>query len=379
MERSYNLFVDNGLFVLSYYLEKEIDEISYEDIENSLPDMSKRVEEYLECEKYSNLKSMVLFNSAVSNPSLKNVKLETPLKEFLNNKGNDYCSMCGQYHANTNTNLKGRSYLPNKPSATYFNFSNNLHNINVCPYCLILTTYSVMNCRVNNWVYLYNSSDNEFMEDFTITRQEENNIDIIAKAKKLKENKNRVETLLEMINHNIKFDNQVEIYMFNNGKSEDINDSEKIYSKNVKLIRDMQSKSLLSEFRQLKLGWLLVEDRLENNYINYIYDFNKEELKCSQKLFDYLNTEVNKMDSKTIELVDRICKSVINSKLDIDKIRKKIKAIKGIKEYDSFIMELQESYLEKTGERLFDKYEYNELTNIRKYLKIKNMILIDLI
>ncbi|MDK2584590.1 hypothetical protein QOZ83_01855 [Romboutsia sedimentorum] len=379
MERTYDTFVDNGLFILAYYLEKEIQEISYEDIENSISIMSEKVEEYLECEKYSNLKSMVLFNSAVSNPSLKNVKLETPLKEFLNNKGSDYCAVCGKHHANINMNLKGRSYLPNKPSATYFNFSNNLHNINVCPYCLILTTYSVMNCRVNNWVYLYNSSDNEFMESFTITRQDENNQDILLKAKKLKENKNRINILMEMIEQNATFSGQVEMHMFSNGKTEDINDSEKIYSKNIKLLRTMEELSLLSEFRNLKLGWLLVGDKLEANYINYIYDSEKEELKCSRELFDFLNKEVNKMDNKTIELVDRITKNLVDAKLDISKIRKNIKGVKNIKDFDEAVMELEEIYLEKTGERLFDTYEYNELTNIRKYVKIKNMMLIDLI
>ncbi|MEG1410508.1 MAG: hypothetical protein RSD36_11775 [Terrisporobacter sp.] len=379
MDRTYDIFVDNGLFILSYYLKKEIKDITMEEIEDSVAFMSGKVEEYLECEKYSNLKSMVLFNSTVSNPSLKNVKLETHLQEFVKNKGNDYCMICGQNHANLKFSLKGRSYLPNRPSATYFNFSNNLHNINVCPYCLLLTTYSVMNCRVDNYVYLYNSSDDEFMKEITVIRQEENEQDILLKAEKSKINKSRFDLLEEMLDHNVNFSSQVEIHKFNNGKSEDIVNSDKIYSKNIKLMRKMRNKSLLSEFKSLNLSWMIVENKLQSNYLGYIYDFEKDNLKCTKELFDFLNKEVNMLDDKIITLIDRITNNLVYADLDIGKIRNKIKAVKGIKDFDNIIMEIQEMYYEKTKEALFNKNEYNEMINIRKYNAIKNMMLLDLI
>ena len=379
MDRTYDVFADNGLFILSYYLEKDVEDITLEDIENSVGFMSEKVEEFLDCPKYTNLKTMFLFNSAVSNPSLKNVKLETVLQEFLSQKGEDYCMICGQNYANVNINLKGRSYLPNRPGATYFNFSNNLHNINVCPYCLLLTTYSVMNCRVNNHAYLYNSSDNEFMEDFTYRRQDENKQDIALQAAKPKKSEGRLELLLEMLNFNRVFDSQVEIYRFNNGKEEDIADSEQIYSRNIKLLRKMSNKSLLSEFRSLNLTWMIVEDKLNLGYLNYIYDFNKEELKCSKELYDFLNKEVNMLDDKTIELIKRITESVTNAKLDVKKIRNNFRSVINIKSYDNALMELFQMYYEQTEEQLFNEHEYNELTDIRKYNRIKNMIIIGLI
>lgn len=381
MDRTYDVFADNGLFVLSYYLEKDIDEITYEDVENSIEDMATKVEEYTECGKYSNLKTMFLFNSTVSNPSLKNVKLEVPLNEFIKNKGNDYCVICGKKHANSKMNLKGRSYLPNRPNATFFNFSNNLHNVNICPYCLVLTTYSVMNCRVNNHVYLFNSSDDEFMEEYTINRQVDNERDLFLSTEKLKKSESRIEVLIELLENNIKSDSQVEIYKFNNGKSEDIADTEKIYSKNIKLLRKMRNKSLLSEFRKLGLSWMIVENRLKSNYLKYIYDFEKEELKCSNELFKFLNEEVNMLDKDTIKLIDRITGDIIENKLDTHKIRNKIKTIRNgnIKDFINTIMEIQEMYYEKTEKSLFDKNEYNELTNVRKYNDVKNMMIIDLI
>lgn len=379
MERTYDIFADNGLFILSYYLEKDVEDITYEDIYSSVELMSRKVEEFVECEKYSNLKSMFLFNSAVSNPSLKDIKLEDVLKGFLDQKGEDYCMICGQNHANLSINLKGRSYLPNRPGGTYFNFSNNLHNINVCPYCLLLTTYSVMNCRVDNYVYLYNSSDDEFMIEYTAQRQEENQQDILLKAGKSKQNKNRLETLIEMLNYNISFDSQVEIYRFNNGKTEDIADSEKIYSKNIKLLRKMRNKALLNEFNSLGLTWMIVDNRLSSKYLNYIYDFEKNELKCTKELYNFLNMEVNMLDNNTIDLIDRITKDIVNSGLNVRKIRNSMKAVNNIKSFDSTLMQIQEMYYEKTDKPLFNKNEYNELTNIRKYNSVKNMIIIDLI
>lgn len=379
MNRTYDVFADNGLYVLSHYLEKDVEDITLSDIEDSVGFMSEKVEEFLECEKYSNLKTMVLFNSTVSNPSLKNVKLETQLKDFLSQKGEDYCMICGQNHANLKMHIKGRSYLPNRPGDTFFNFSNNLHNINVCPYCLLLTTYSVMNCRVNNHVYLYNSSDDEFMEEFTSIRQEENKQDISLKAKKLTKNPDRMETLLEMIDYNVLFDSQIEIYRFNNGKEEDIGDCEKIYANNIKLLRKLRNKSLLNEFRSLNLTWMIVDDKLNSNYINYIYDFNKEELKCSKELYEFLNMEVNMLDEKTLELVKRITGDLESANLDIRKIRNNFKSVNNIKSYDNAIMELLEIYYEQTESKLFNEEEYNVLTDIRKYNRIKNMIIIGLI
>ena len=109
MERTYDVFADNGLYILAYYLKKDVKDITFEDIENSVGFMSEKVESFLDCEKYSNLKTMFLFNSTVSNPSLKNVKLETALNEFLSQKGEDYCMICGQNHANINMDL---NHLP---------------------------------------------------------------------------------------------------------------------------------------------------------------------------------------------------------------------------------------------------------------------------
>lgn len=378
MERTYDVFADNGLFLLSYYLKKDIKDISTLDIENSISFMSEKVESFLDCDKYSNLKTMVLFNSAVSNPSLKNTKLETVLKEFINQKGNDYCMICGQNHANLQIKLKGRSYLPNRPNGTYFNFSNNLHSVNICPYCLILTTYSVMNCRSCSNVYLYNSSDDLFMKNYTAHIQRENKADILAKVKKSKKPPAKLDILLEMINFNILYDKDIEIYSFNNGKTEEIEDTDTISAKNIILLRKMSQKELLGEFRKLNLSWMILNNKIHSRYINYVYDFEKGKLKCSKELFDFLNEEVNKMDKQTKELIDKITDDLSKSKLNIDKIRTKLKGVKDLNSFKREIMDISESYYEKTDSKLFNSDEYECLVNRYIYEDIRNRIIINL-
>lgn len=43
--------------------------------------------------------------------------------------------------------------MPNLVANTFYNFSNNLQGLNVCPYCLVLTMYSILNCRVSRYAF----------------------------------------------------------------------------------------------------------------------------------------------------------------------------------------------------------------------------------
>lgn len=63
MNRTYNTFVDNGLFVLTYYLNKSIEDITEKDIVDNINMMSEKLEDFFSCEKYSNLRSMTCQNS----------------------------------------------------------------------------------------------------------------------------------------------------------------------------------------------------------------------------------------------------------------------------------------------------------------------------
>lgn len=219
MDRSYNVFVDNGLYVLAYYLNKDINDITYQDIENSIDLMSDKIEEFVSCEKYSNLKSMCFSNSTLTQPKGK-VTLNEKLKGFVKNQGDEYCSLCGQYKAKVKIEDKeyniGRSYMPNLVANTFYNFSNNLQGLNVCPYCLVLTMYSILNCRVSRYAFLYNSTSSEFMEDYTFHIQKENLTDVELGAKKEKEKYSIVKLLESLVCKYNLFNGDIEQYMFNN-------------------------------------------------------------------------------------------------------------------------------------------------------------------
>ena len=141
----------------------------------------------------------------------------------------------------------------------------------------------------------------------------------------------------------------------------------------------MASQALLSEFRSLGLSWMLSMDKLNYRYLDYVYDFENEELKCSRKLLDFLNTEVNMIDEKTISIIDRITDKIAKANLNDKKLRQNLRSVNNVRAFENELMRILELYNEKTDEGLFTTEEYNILTNIRNFVSVRNMILIDLI
>lgn len=382
MDRSYNVFVDNGLYVLAYYLNKDINDITYQDIENSIDLMSDKIEEFVSCEKYSNLKSMCFSNSTLTQPKGK-VTLNEKLKGFVKNQGDEYCSLCGQYKAKVKIEDKeyniGRSYMPNLVANTFYNFSNNLQGLNVCPYCLVLTMYSILNCRVSRYVFLYNSTSNEFMEDYTCSIQEENLTDVELGAKKEKEKYSIVKLLESLVCKYNLFDGDIEQYMFNNsGQSQDIQVNN-IKNSYVNLLMKLQKEALLREFKDLHLEIYILRGTLESNYLRKIYNLDKREKVASDELIVFLNREVNVLKKVKIDIIKKLTDKLKTSDLDIDKIYKELKMLGKFYAYEDWLVNLNEMYYEKTGEKLFEAEDYIELDDIRSFRQIKNLILVSLI
>ena len=382
MNRSYNVFVDNGLYVLAYYLGKSIDEITYSDIENSIDTMTEEIQNFVSCDKYSNLKSMCFSNSILTQPNSK-ITLNEKLNGFINNKGTEYCSICGEYTAKVKINDAdyniGRSYIPNLVANTFYNFSNNLQGINVCSYCLVLTMYSILNCRVNKYAYLYNSTSDDFMEDYTYEMQQENITDIEAQSKKEKHKGSKIKLLEELISKNKVYDGHIEQYTFNNsGQSQDI-EINNIRNKDIKLLVKLQNKGLLTEFKMMNLVDNILNNTLSTNYIYKVYDLEKKEKLASNDLIDFLNKEVNMLKQSQIDIVKKATEKLNRSKLDTNKIYKDLKLIRNFSAFDDFLIDLNEKYSDSTEEKLFDTDEYLKLSDIRSFKQIKNLILIALI
>ena len=387
MKRTYNPIIDNGLFVLAYHLEKDIEDITKEDVFNSSDVMAEKIFEMLNCEKYANMKSMRFPNSALINPAFKSDRLgifKQHMDEFKN-EGTDTCVICGEKHANIELDIRGRSYFPNIVGDNFVNFGNNHKGVNICPTCLLLSIYSVMNTRVNGTLYLFNSNDDDFMMRYTSEKQYEVIQDIMSKAEKEKKTKTAIDVLIDLVENSKVYEEYIEIYRFNNdNKSDRISDSENVYKKQVQLIKKMQNKSLLSDFKMLGLSRLLLDNNIRN-FLSWIYDFNKGGMKdikvgketkqCSKELFDFMKGEILNMDKGILSLIEKVG-SELTKKDNIRSIIGDLKTISNINQFKDFLMENIE---DSNGESILTKDEYLLMTNRFKWKDIKNLLLIEIL
>lgn len=373
MNRTYDVFVDNGLFVLAYYLNKEIEDITEEDIFNNIDMMCEKIVDFVSCEKYSNLKSMMFPNSALTQ-----TKSNSTVNDYLNNfyktKGNEVCFCCGNKRANVKNKDLNRSYLPNRVANTFYNFSNNLSGVNICGICTILTMFSILNARVYGLAYLYNSDNDDFLYDYTYERQEENKRDILLDAKKEKKSISNVDMIETLLNGNKLYDGYIQIYKFNNSGQTQALEIQDINLENVTLLSNIIKSGLLNEFKEYGLMYYLIRGNLHNVYLNKIID--DENLKCSIELFEMLNREVNKLSEEIKSVIVSISSKLINE--DRVKIIKKIKLIKNFKDFEQLLIEIADTYNNKYGEVLYTLDEYMLLDNRLKYNQIKNLLIVSL-
>ena len=384
MKRTYNPIIDNGLFVLAYHLEKDIEDITKKDVFDSSDMMAEKIFEMLNCEKYANMKSMRFPNSALINTAFKSDRLgifKQHMDEFKN-EGTDTCVICGEKHANIELDIRGRSYFPNIVGNNFVNFGNNHKGVNICPTCLLLSIYSVMNTRVNGTLYLFNSNDDDFMMEYTCKKQNEVIQDVRYKVGKEK----KAETaIVELVESSKTYEEYIEIYRFNNdNKSDRISDSENVYKKQVQLIKKMQNKSLLSDFKMLGLSELLLNNNMKN-FLNRIYDFNKgcmrdievskkETKQCSKELFDFMKGEILNMDKSMMDLIKRIAEN-INKKGNVRNVIGTLKGVTTLNDFKDFIMD----NIEDEDGSIITSEEYMKLTNRFKWKDIKNLLLIEIL
>ena len=387
MKRTYNTLIDNGLFVLAYHLEKDIEDITKEDVFNSSDMMAEKIFEMLNCEKYANMKSMRFPNSALINPAFKSDRLgifKQHMDEFKN-EGTDTCAICGEKHANIELDIRGRSYFPNIVGDNFVNFGNNHKGVNICPTCLLLSIYSVMNTRVNVNLYLFNSNDDDFMMEYTCKKQNEVIQDVRYKVGKEKKTETAINVLVELVESSKTYEEYIEIYRFNNdNKSDRISDSENVYKKQVQLIKKMQNKNLLSDFKMLGLSRLLLDNNIRN-FLSWIYDFNKgcmrdikvskkETKQCSKELFDFMKGEILNMDKSMMDLIKRIAEN-INKKGNVRNVIGTLKGVTTLNDFKDFIMD----NIEDEDGSIITSEEYMKLTNRFKWKDIKNLLLIEIL
>ncbi|MDO5517897.1 MAG: hypothetical protein Q4F66_10090 [Clostridium sp.] len=381
MERTYNAAVDNGLYVLAYYLKKSVEEITEKDIEESIEPMSKKVAQYFKTDKYHKLTSMLFMNSVLTQKTKETLgdKLNTFLKECA---GDEMCYICGKYNCNSKNTL-GRSYLLNSCAGTFYNFSNNLMGMNVCPYCTILTMYASLNfIKCGNVAVYYNSPSDEFMSNYTYERQHENKSDILSGAVFDKKNeKGETYILDELLDNNILYDETyVEQYKVSNGGTDQIIEVNTVDSDNIKILNAIRKSGYYNEFKKYNLLYNLIKGNLEYVYLYKLYDFEKMELKCSREFFEIMNKEVSKLTDDVIKVVKSMTDKINETeKMNTNKIVNNLKLINKFDDYENMLVELCTRYDELTSESLFSREDYLLLDNYRKFKSIKNLMLVSFI
>lgn len=378
MERTYNTFVDNGLFVLAYYLEKNIDEVTIEDILNSVELMEKEIKNTLSCEKYSSM-AFSSFQNSQYTQAKKKVKEQFQL--ILSNLGDEeYCSVCGKKHIKSHEDLKYKKALsrclsPTLSTNTFFNYSNNLKQLNICPICIYLSMLSFLNTRpLIGLCLLMNSDDDEFMYYITKEIDEERKKNIISNAKKDKANKEinvyklKKEFIKDIIfNENI-YDGYIEATIYLNTAQNESMQQELLTKRDMEFLRMLNKKSLLSQFDEKGLFFYILNGHLRNDYLSCV--FNKDGLKVSMELFQLIEEEYNKVGKNIIELIKRICKKVFESTET-----KEIADLKMIQTQSDF----EELLVKWRGniDNLMTLEEFEMLTDYKNYRRNKNRMLIE--
>ena len=385
MDRSYNVFVDNGLYVLGYYLDKDINNISIEDIKNSTEVISQLFDKYNNCDYYKKNINMCFHNSYYTQKLKKletrKEKIQKQYTAILNNLGNDeYCSICGERYIKLNLNddyktALSRCLMPRLHSNTFINYINNFQIINVCPICIYLSMLSLFNTyKSGKDIILYNSDNNEFLEDYTFEMQKQLEQNILIDAKELKKDKTIIESIDDIRNFKKQnYEGYIQIIKFYNG-GQDENYQENILSnRDLDFIDKLENKSLLSEFKQKNLYYLLIENKLQNSYLKYIITDNK--LNISMELFYEIEEEYCKVNKKELQLIKDMCKKIyeINTKDEV----KELNNIINLNQFENLLIKWNKQYNEETNYLLFDTDEFNNICNYKKFTFTKNRMIIE--
>lgn len=386
MERTYDVFVDNGLFVVANLLNKKIEDLKVEDLKDNTELFTNKIYDFITCNKYSNIKDMSFHNSAFNNPAFKNnrkMKIKEQIDIIMNNVGKDeYCCTCGGKHIKFSQDEEyqtklNRAFIINCVADTFYNHSNNLQAVNICPICILLGMISTLNMRKSGYVILYNSENYEFMYDLTNRRQRENMQDIESNTKV--DDKNTIdiqEEILLFIKEKIIHRNNLKVYKINNGKGEFYEEGF-LSNKDLNLLKDLEVEELLHEFNKYGLFSSLLNGILKRVYINRLIDFKDNKLKCSKELITFLERRLNEMSEELNQVIEKVSKAV--SGIDNKNCLLELKKVSNGNKFVELILKWVEMYKDKESKDLLTSEEFDLLTDRIKYISIKNKMIFELI
>ena len=357
MERTYNIFVDNGMFVAMNYLGiDDISDLKIEDItkDETLHDIAKDIAESLEMDEYRRMAFSTFLNSAYTQQLKKgNTRFDTikgSFKTLVDSVGDDLtCLICGEKKVNVQLEIS-RAYMHGLTSKTFMNSASNLKGINVCSHCLLLSLFSFINVRkIKEKISfcIFNSDDNYFMQEYT-----EESI-MQRKNKVYCENENVL--LFDEAYKKIDYiDEGCFITQLNFVNTQSVDEEEKELDNNkIRFLKAIKRENVADELAKNGLKIFILK-----NYDMYNYIANKE-LDVSLKLLKITMREIDNMSDNSIKLIEKVTTNLFEA-LGYDDLRK------GIKKAGNRLDKIEEQLInwQDEGVDIFD--DLTELETIKR-------------
>lgn len=407
MERTYNVFVDNGLYVISYYLKKSIRDLTIEDIKNSSKQFTNKICELLQSDRFRCLAYSTHLNSAYTrnytikptnkedkderekiSKEINKRKKEAILNQFeglLNNIGNDKtCLICGKKQVNLSIDID-KKYIPGIVAGSFYNSSNNLNSVDICPICLYLSMISILNIQTvskykltkkNNEKKrgigvptLYISDSNLIMEEYTEEIQRKVQSEKILDIEECKDDKYFLDSIIQIYvdkNNLKKIDNckYITLVRFCNNphKGEYIEESH-LEEKGLKFLLDLFNTGKKKDILSFELI-----DSLKENKLMIFKLLNKKNhcLKCEKET--YKKVRNFEMNEKELKITKNITKVLFENN-DLKSIDKNFENIRNEREFTEFIIE----NLKEIPNIILSLEDLNHVK--RNWVKFKNYIL----
>jgi ribosomal protein L7Ae-like RNA K-turn-binding protein len=364
MNRTYNPFVDNGLFVASYYLSEEkneevkISDIKMEDILNEkfLEKIAEIIADLLTIPLYDSMARVTFNNSSYTQGGKNTYKKNSILEDFRLLKksvaSDKVCTICDEKKVNINF-VPNRKNLPGIIADTFFNSANNLRHIDICSHCLLLGMFSFLNVLKAKGYIIYESDNDYFLHNFTEEMQL-----IHSKMAFIKEEtpmENLYRKTKEAIEH--QEDYYIQQIRFANGQSVSY-EVITVHNFYIRFFRRLMKENLLHEIQGYPFSIIVRGRDLLIAMANSV-----EPMDLSMNLLKLYAEEVLELNS--IELVHKVAKKLLKLH-DRDSLMKILKINDNFQKYSDFILEEQNKALdEENVGALYDTMdEYKELANL---------------
>ncbi|MCK9470688.1 MAG: hypothetical protein M0Q88_02915 [Bacilli bacterium] len=353
MNRSYNPMIDNGLFVAEYYLNVPYNDITIDLLLANLRLFSDKIGNLIDTKEfYRKITYLTHVNSSftqIPNKKTKETMISDQFKELIDNMGNDKnCIYCGEKQVNIDLNID-RKFIYGLVSQTFFNSSNNLQTVDICPVCALLSMLSILNIQKIGMPTLYISDSDQFMRNITKDIQEillgekdiESKLDIESNLKARK--------LVELALNSPSDVGYITQFCFQNA-GQIVKDIERnLFRKDIDLLLKLKDENLLDEF--ISFGF--------HNRLVFNVPLITEIVYCSPELFKILGGY--ELNDKEKRIVDYVTESLLEIE-SVEKILRDLKLCNNRNKFNEFIL----TYSEKRA-LVKDVKDYDILTGFNWY------------